>query len=150
MVQDRQQQRRAGERRSQGLWTPPHTALRAPSPLQNTTECSNLRGVMCRCCQVLAITRPLHEGSRNVQVDGDTLRTQPASNGPLQNEHSDCARPTQPPPSAPGIGRLSYEAILNRDYPVVVAIGFIASVLTLLGTLISDLLYMVVDPRVRL
>jgi peptide/nickel transport system permease protein len=50
----------------------------------------------------------------------------------------------------PGIGRLSYEAILNRDYPVVVAIGFIASVLTLLGTLISDFLYMVVDPRVRL
>jgi peptide/nickel transport system permease protein len=50
----------------------------------------------------------------------------------------------------PGIGRLSYEAILSRDYPVVIAIGFLASVLTLLGTLVSDLLYMVVDPRIRL
>jgi peptide/nickel transport system permease protein len=50
----------------------------------------------------------------------------------------------------PGIGRLSYEAVLTRDYPVVIAIGFLASVLTLIGTLISDLLYMVVDPRIRL
>lgn len=50
----------------------------------------------------------------------------------------------------PGIGRLSYEAILNRDYPVIISIGFLASVLTLLGTLLSDLLYMVVDPRIRL
>jgi len=50
----------------------------------------------------------------------------------------------------PGIGRLGYEAILNRDYPVVIAIGFLASVLTLLGTLLSDLLYMAVDPRIRL
>jgi peptide/nickel transport system permease protein len=50
----------------------------------------------------------------------------------------------------PGIGRLGYEAILNRDYPVVISIGFLAAVLTLIGTLISDLLYMVVDPRIRL
>lgn len=50
----------------------------------------------------------------------------------------------------PGIGRLGYEAILNRDYPVVVSLGFLVAVLTLIGTLISDLLYMVVDPRIRL
>jgi peptide/nickel transport system permease protein len=50
----------------------------------------------------------------------------------------------------PGIGRLGYEAILNRDYPVVISIGFLAAVLTLLGTLLSDLLYMVVDPRIRI
>jgi peptide/nickel transport system permease protein len=50
----------------------------------------------------------------------------------------------------PGIGRLGYEAILGRDYPVVIALNFIAAVLTLLGTLLSDLLYMVVDPRIRL
>jgi peptide/nickel transport system permease protein len=50
----------------------------------------------------------------------------------------------------PGIGRLSYEAILARDYPVVIAINFVAAVLTLVGTLLSDLLYMVVDPRIRL
>jgi peptide/nickel transport system permease protein len=50
----------------------------------------------------------------------------------------------------PGIGRLGYEAILSRDYPVVISLNFIAAVLTLIGTLISDLLYMLVDPRIRL
>jgi peptide/nickel transport system permease protein len=50
----------------------------------------------------------------------------------------------------PGIGRLGYEAILARDYPVVIALNFIAAVLTLVGTLLSDLLYMAVDPRIRL
>src|SRR6185503_1458121 len=50
----------------------------------------------------------------------------------------------------PGIGRLGYEAILARDYPVVIALNFVAAVLTLVGTLLSDLLYMVVDPRIRL
>ncbi len=50
----------------------------------------------------------------------------------------------------PGIGRLAYEAVLTRDYPVVISLGFLASVLTLIGTLVSDLLYMVVDPRIRL
>ncbi|HSE94519.1 MAG TPA: ABC transporter permease [Methylomirabilota bacterium] len=50
----------------------------------------------------------------------------------------------------PGIGRLGYEAILARDYPVVVALNFIAAVLTLIGTLLSDVLYMLVDPRIRL
>jgi len=50
----------------------------------------------------------------------------------------------------PGIGRLGYEAILSRDYPVVVALNFLAAVLTLVGTLVSDVLYMLVDPRIRL
>jgi peptide/nickel transport system permease protein len=50
----------------------------------------------------------------------------------------------------PGIGRLSYEAILARDYPVVIALNFIAALLTVVGTLLSDVLYMLVDPRIRL
>jgi peptide/nickel transport system permease protein len=50
----------------------------------------------------------------------------------------------------PGIGRLGYEAILGRDYPVVIALNFIAAGLTVVGTLLSDILYMVVDPRIRL
>ncbi len=50
----------------------------------------------------------------------------------------------------PGIGRLGYEAILGRDYPVVIALNFIGAVLTLVATLLSDLLYMLVDPRIRL
>jgi peptide/nickel transport system permease protein len=50
----------------------------------------------------------------------------------------------------PGIGRLGYEAILARDYPVVIALNFSAALLTVVGTLLSDLLYMLVDPRIRL
>lgn len=52
--------------------------------------------------------------------------------------------------SWPGMGRMAYEAILGRDYPVILTINFISAVLVLIGTLISDLLYMVVDPRIRL
>jgi peptide/nickel transport system permease protein len=50
----------------------------------------------------------------------------------------------------PGIGRLSYEAILERDYPTIVAMNFFVAALILIGNLISDLLYAFVDPRVRL
>jgi len=52
--------------------------------------------------------------------------------------------------SWPGMGRMAYEAILARDYPVILTVNFITAVLVLVGTLISDLLYMVVDPRIRL
>jgi len=50
----------------------------------------------------------------------------------------------------PGIGRHFVQSISGRDYPVIIALNFIAAVLTLVGTLLSDLLYMVVDPRIRL
>lgn len=50
----------------------------------------------------------------------------------------------------PGMGRMAYEAILARDYPIILTLNFITAVLVLVGTLISDLLYMVVDPRIRL
>lgn len=50
----------------------------------------------------------------------------------------------------PGLGRLGYEAILARDFPVILTINFIAAALTLAGTFVSDLLYAVVDPRIRL
>jgi len=49
----------------------------------------------------------------------------------------------------PGIGRLSYEAILARDFPVILTINFFAAALTLMGTFISDLLYALADPRIR-
>ena len=49
----------------------------------------------------------------------------------------------------PGLGRLGYEAILARDFPVILTLNFIAAVLTLGGTLLSDILYAVVDPRIR-
>jgi peptide/nickel transport system permease protein len=50
----------------------------------------------------------------------------------------------------PGMGRMAYDAILARDYPVILTVNFITAVLVLAGTLVSDLLYMVVDPRIKL
>jgi peptide/nickel transport system permease protein len=50
----------------------------------------------------------------------------------------------------PGMGRMGYEAILARDYPVVLTLNFFSAILVLIGTFVSDLLYMVVDPRIRL
>ena len=52
--------------------------------------------------------------------------------------------------SWPGMGRMAYEAILARDYPVILTVNFLSAVLVLVGTFISDILYMVVDPRIRL
>jgi peptide/nickel transport system permease protein len=52
--------------------------------------------------------------------------------------------------SWPGMGRMAYEAILARDYPVILTVNFISAVLVLIGTFISDVLYLVVDPRIRL
>ena len=49
----------------------------------------------------------------------------------------------------PGIGRLGYEAILARDYPVVLTLNLFAAVLTIAGTALADLLYGLADPRVR-
>ncbi len=50
----------------------------------------------------------------------------------------------------PGLGRLGYEAILARDFSIIMTLNFIAAVLTLTGTFISDILYAFVDPRIRL
>ncbi|WP_321343640.1 microcin C ABC transporter permease YejB [Breoghania sp.] len=47
-----------------------------------------------------------------------------------------------------GIGLLSYEAVLTRDYPVVFATLYIFSLLSLFVTLISDLTYTWIDPRI--
>jgi microcin C transport system permease protein len=47
-----------------------------------------------------------------------------------------------------GIGLLQYEAILQRDYNVIMGLIFFQSALMLLGNLISDLAYVVVDPRI--
>jgi peptide/nickel transport system permease protein len=49
----------------------------------------------------------------------------------------------------PGLGRLGYDAIMTRDFPVILTLNFIAATLTLAGTLLSDVLYAVVDPRIR-
>lgn len=51
--------------------------------------------------------------------------------------------------SWPGMGLLAVNSLQERDYPVVMAIVLLSSVLILLGTLLSDILYAIVDPRVR-
>ena len=50
--------------------------------------------------------------------------------------------------SWPGIGNLFYQSIEQRDYPTIMGLVLMFSVLTLLGQLLADLLYGVVDPRV--
>jgi len=52
--------------------------------------------------------------------------------------------------SWPGMGRMAYEAILARDYPIILTVNFLSAVLVLAGTFLSDLLYLAVDPRIRL
>lgn len=49
-----------------------------------------------------------------------------------------------------GFGRFFYDAILNRDYNVIMFSALAGSFLTLLGYLIGDIAYMLLDPRVRL
>jgi peptide/nickel transport system permease protein len=51
--------------------------------------------------------------------------------------------------SWPGMGDLAVTSLSQRDYPVVMAIVLLSAVGILLGTLLSDILYAVVDPRVR-
>jgi peptide/nickel transport system permease protein len=52
--------------------------------------------------------------------------------------------------SIPGMGQLSFEAVLSRDYPVIMAIVTISAMLTLVGLLLSDILYAALDPRIKL
>ena len=48
----------------------------------------------------------------------------------------------------PGMGRLSLEAIVGRDYPVFMGILSLTSVLGLIGNIFSDFLYILIDPRI--
>ena len=47
-----------------------------------------------------------------------------------------------------GIGLLGYNSLINRDYQVMMALIFITAVLSLMGRVISDFLYVIVDPRI--
>lgn len=48
----------------------------------------------------------------------------------------------------PGMGKTAIDALMGRDYPMVFTIMIFASILTMLGMLISDILYAIVDPRI--
>ncbi len=52
--------------------------------------------------------------------------------------------------SIPGMGQLAFEAVLSRDYPVIMAITTISALLTLAGLLLGDILYAALDPRIKL
>jgi peptide/nickel transport system permease protein len=51
--------------------------------------------------------------------------------------------------SWPGLGRIIVDAIFQRDYPLVMATSFMFAAVVVLGNLVSDVLYAVVDPRIR-
>jgi peptide/nickel transport system permease protein len=50
--------------------------------------------------------------------------------------------------SIPGMGKLAFESILARDYPVIMGVLTISAMLTLLGILLADIAYTLVDPRI--
>lgn len=47
----------------------------------------------------------------------------------------------------PGLGRLTYDAVLQRDYPVLLGIFLILSVIVILFNMLTDLIYRLIDPR---
>ncbi|MDT8858803.1 ABC transporter permease [Alkalihalobacillus sp. MEB130] len=49
----------------------------------------------------------------------------------------------------PGIGKMFIDATFQRDYPVIMAITMFGAVLTVIGNLIADILYAILDPRIE-
>jgi peptide/nickel transport system permease protein len=49
----------------------------------------------------------------------------------------------------PGIGRLNYEAVLSRDYPLIMGILMMLAIIILLSNFLADILYAFVDPRIK-
>ncbi len=52
--------------------------------------------------------------------------------------------------SIDGLGKLMFDAIINRDYPVIMSEVVISGFLTLFGILLADISYRIVDPRIEL
>jgi peptide/nickel transport system permease protein len=51
--------------------------------------------------------------------------------------------------SWPGLGRVTYDALLTRDYPLILAAVALSATFVILGNLLADLLHALADPRVR-
>ena len=49
----------------------------------------------------------------------------------------------------PGMGRLSWDALTGRDYAVFMALLALTSVMQLVGNLLSDFCYLLIDPRIH-
>lgn len=52
--------------------------------------------------------------------------------------------------SIPGMGRLMFEAMLSRDYPLIMGVTTFSALLTLAGLIITDITYALVDPKIKL
>ena len=52
--------------------------------------------------------------------------------------------------SWPGMGRLVVDSVTQQDYPVIMAIVLLTAIVTIVGLILSDVLYAVFDPRIRL
>lgn len=50
----------------------------------------------------------------------------------------------------PGMGQLFYASVMMRDYPVIMGILVIGALLTMVGNLLADISYALVDPRIRI
>ena len=50
----------------------------------------------------------------------------------------------------PGIGQIAYNALKQGDIPFIMGYNMFIAILTVLGTLLSDIMYMVVDPRIKI
>jgi peptide/nickel transport system permease protein len=50
----------------------------------------------------------------------------------------------------PGMGQLFYSAVMMRDYPLIMGELVIGALLTMLGNLLADISYALVDPRIRM
>ena len=50
----------------------------------------------------------------------------------------------------PGIGRLAFDALFQRDYNLLLAVFFVSSVMVVIFNLVADLLYSLADPRIEL
>ena len=51
--------------------------------------------------------------------------------------------------SIPGIGYLTFSSIFSRDYPTIMAVTMLTAVLIVVGNLVADIAYAIVDPRIR-
>jgi peptide/nickel transport system permease protein len=50
----------------------------------------------------------------------------------------------------PGMGKLGFDAAIGKDYPLVMGITLVAGLLVISGNLIADVVYGMLDPRIRL
>jgi peptide/nickel transport system permease protein len=49
----------------------------------------------------------------------------------------------------PGIGRLMFESLIQRDYPVLLGVFFVSSAMVVGFNILTELLYRIVDPRIE-